>query len=421
MPRPPRTWAPAAPAAVLLLALGGCGSGSHSATHAAAVEPPQTSCAATVAYDVSRVVRRVYHEGVSSERTEVAKRQIAASAALSAATAAANAPAARAVAEALVAQGHMTNLRVVRGGAVLTDVGGPALAPLNGQVLAAPVKPDAPAPPSVGSYVTSVWSDEGFLAESNGISEGRIDIRAHGRSVGGSLALPPGRLPAEGTAVVGGVRYAYASFGGTRFPSGAVRIYVLRSVASAARVCGATREATTRATMARIARLIYAGEAGRRTLPQVRRVQADPALLQAVAARDPLAARKAVEALLNQHIVRMRVLVGGRVLTDVGGPYVLAPVSAPLRLGGRTIGTFVLSIQDDEGYLRLTRRLAGLRALMYAGQTLVKNSLGPEPGAVPASGRYSYRGATYQVYTLHAAAFPSGPLTIRVLIPVPFT
>ncbi len=43
----------------------------------------------------------------------------------------------------------------------------------------------------------------------------------------------------------------------------------------------------------------------------------------------------------------------------------------------------MLSIQDDEGYLRLTRRLAGLDVLMYMGANhtrLVKNSLGPEPG-----------------------------------------
>jgi hypothetical protein len=51
---------------------------------------------------------------------------------------------------------------------------------------------------------------------------------------------------------------------------------------------------------------------------------------------------------------------------------------------------------------------------------LVKNSLGPEPGVVPPRGRYTYRGSTFNVYTLHARAFPSGPLTIRVLVPIPY-
>ncbi len=103
----------------------------------------------------------------------------------------------------------------------------------------------------------------------------------------------------------------------------------------------------------------------------------------------------------------------------------LAPVTAPLRANGHRIGSFVLSIQDDEGYLRLTRRLAGLDVLMYmngkGGQRLVKNSLGPTPAIVPASGPYTYHGQSFRVITVHAKAFPTGPLTIRVLIPIPYS
>jgi hypothetical protein len=153
-------------------------------------------------------------------------------------------------------------------------------------------------------------------------------------------------------------------------------------------------------------------------------VQGYQPLLQAVARRDPAATRVAVEALLNQHIVRLRVTAPGGLLVDDGGPFVLAPVSAPLKLGGKTIGRIVMSIQDDEGYLRLTRRLAGLNVLMYMGANhtrLVKNSLGPNPGTVPASGAYSYRGRNFRVITVNATAFPSGPLLIRVLVPVPYT
>jgi hypothetical protein len=60
---------------------------------------------------------------------------------------------------------------------------------------------------------------------------------------------------------------------------------------------------------------------------------------------------------------------------------------------------------------------------MYMGANnarLVKNSLGPSPGNVPASGSYSYRGRPYRVFTVNAEAFPSGPLTIRVLVPLPY-
>ncbi|HEX4564872.1 MAG TPA: hypothetical protein VH115_10480, partial [Solirubrobacteraceae bacterium] len=163
------------------------------------------------------------------------------------------------------------------------------------------------------------------------------------------------------------------------------------------------------------------GEAGARAQVEVRRVQRSGPLVRAVAARDAAATRSAIEALLNQHIVRMRVSVGGQLLSDVGGPYVLAPVSASLLAGGRTIGRFTLSIQDDEGYLRLTRRLAGVYVLMYMGPTLVKNSLGPSPGTPPEDGRYEYRGHTYRTVTLHAEAFPSGPLRIVVLVPIPYS
>jgi hypothetical protein len=52
--------------------------------------------------------------------------------------------------------------------------------------------------------------------------------------------------------------------------------------------------------------------------------------------------------------------------------------------------------------------------------TLVKNSLGPAPGAVPPGGAYSYRGRRFRVVSVHARAFPSGPLTIRVLVPIPY-
>jgi hypothetical protein len=53
-------------------------------------------------------------------------------------------------------------------------------------------------------------------------------------------------------------------------------------------------------------------------------------------------------------------------------------------------------------------------------EQLVKNSLGPEPGSVPDSGPYEYRGRSFRVFTIHASAFPSGPLRINVLIPIPY-
>ena len=402
---------------MLGIALAGCGSTQTSST-VAATGPPK-SCPETVLEALGHVVKRVYREGVSSERTATAKNLIAASSALREAVEGDNAAAARAAAQALLATGHLTNLRVTRGTHTLADLGAPALAPVHGTLTGA-------GGTSIASYVTSVWSDSGFLAESRGIGEGVVAIRAHEHSVGGSFALPAGKIPAQGTLKLGKVAYQYTSFHAETYPSGSARVYLLKPVSSTAGLCGASSEDTLVNTLSRVAKLIYAGEAGGRTVPQIRRVQSDQPLLRAVAAGDPAATKLAVESLLNEHIVRLRVLAGGKLLSDVGGPYVLAPVSAPLRLGGRTIGSFVLSIQDDEGYLRLTRRLAGLDVLMYMDVSpghpqLVKNSLGPSPGTVPDSGSYTYRGRTFRVFTLHAAAFPSGPLLIHVLIPIPYS
>jgi hypothetical protein len=407
-------------AVAMIAALGGCGSGlksDASASLAADASTPSTpgTCTATVLEVLGHIAKHVYHEGIASERTRSAVRTIKASIPLREAVEQGDARAARAAAEALVAGGHLTNLRVTHGGALLADVGSPgAVTPLRGTLTSAAGAP-------IGIFVTSVWADGGLVAETNGIAESSTVLRANGRTIAGSFALPPRELPARGTLTVKGVDYRYTSFPGEAYPSGSLRVYLFRPVSSTAHLCGSTEQDTAVNTLSRVATLIYAGEAGRRTLPQVRRVQHDQALLAAVARRDPAATRQAIVGLLNQHIVRLRVSTSGGLLSDVGGPFVLAPVRAGLRLGERTIGTFVLSVQDDEGYLRLSHRLAGLNVLMYMGSRLVKNSLGPAPGAVPEHGPLVYRGHTFRAFTFKAKAFPSGPLRITVLIPIPYS
>jgi hypothetical protein len=421
-----RRIAAAALAIGLTGALGGCGSTvavkpaahlSDIADQAAADVP--AGCPETVLATVGTVLAKVYREGVASERTLSAEHLIAGSTALRRAVESGDAPAATAAAHALLASGHMTNLRVTRGSKTLVNLGGAALAPISGTIRSAGGAP-------LASYLTSVWADSGFVSEADGVAQGQVAIRSHDHSVGGSLALASGPLPNEGALTRNHVVYQFTSFPAEAYPSGSVRIYALIPLSATATLCGASSEDTLVNTLARVANLIYEAEAGPRTLAQIQRVQRDPALLSAVARRDPAEAKAAVEALLHQHLVRLRVIAGGHLLADVGGPYVLAPVSAPLRLAGHKIGSIVLSIQDDEGYKRLTGRLAGLDVLMYmnlspAHPTLVKNSLGPNPGQVPASGPYQYRGRSFQVFTVNAKAFPSGPLTIRVLVPIPYS
>jgi hypothetical protein len=265
-----------------------------------------------------------------------------------------------------------------------------------------------------------VWSDESFLIEGRGITGGLLSIRVGDRTAGGSARLPGHAPQPQGTITLPGGVYQYASFPAETYPAGAARIYLLRPMAATTALCGASTAETVVNTVRRVARLIYLAELGPRALAQVERVEGDPALVRAVARREPAAVREAVKSLLNQHIVRLRVLSRRGLLADVGGPFVLAPVQGSLQLRGRRIGRFVLSVQDDEGYRRLVERLVGLRVLMYMEGHLVKNSLGPEPGNVPAKGPYEYRGRAYTVFTLHLGAFPTGPLLVRVLVPTPY-
>ncbi|MCW3033405.1 MAG: hypothetical protein JWM60_1750 [Solirubrobacterales bacterium] len=405
----------------LLATLAGCGSGlsSDSDARAESRHAPSLGCPQTVLATLAGILQRVYDEGVHSERTASAKHMIEHSVALRRAIEAGDQSAALAAAAKLLGTGHMTNLDVRAAGRTLVSVGGAALTPLHGTILGASGKP-------IATYMTSVWADSGFSAEGSGVAEGLVALRAGGRSIGGTIELPEGPLPARGSLSTGGVAYQYTSFTGRDYPSGrAVQIYLLKPLTAVQELCGASDTDTQLATLKRVGQLIYDGEKGARTLVQVRRVQGYGPLLAAVARRDAVATRKAVAALLHQHIVRLRVSAGGRLLADDGGPFVLAPVHAELSLHGRTIGSLVLSIQDDEGYLRLARRLAGLRVLMFmegpgGKPRLVKNSLGPKPGRVPANGAYIYRGHSFLVFTVHGEAFPSGPLTIRVLVPQPY-
>jgi hypothetical protein len=281
---------------------------------------------------------------------------------------------------------------------------------------------------TIGSFVASVWANSGFLDETDGIAEGSAVLRAAGAPVGGpsalrSLPLPSGELSTQGTLSVRGVAYRYTSFPASAYPGGSpLRVYLLRSLRSIAPLCGATQDDTVVNTLSHVATLIYAAEVGRSTLPQIRRVQHNQALLAAVAHGAPEATRLAIDNLLNEHIVRLRVLdASEKLISDVGGPYVLAPVRAPLRLNGRTIGSFVLSIQDDMGYRLLAERLAGLDVVMYRGSQVVMSSFTPPPTHVPTTGSFSYKGDTYRAFTFQAEAFPSGPLRITDLIPIPYT
>lgn len=263
---------------------------------------------------------------------------------------------------------------------------------------------------------------QGFLAELGGVIGGHGALRQGSRSLGDSFPLGSGGLPEQGTLTSAGVTYSYTSFPAEAFPSGAIRVYLLRALSTTADFCRASSEDTIVRVLHHVADLIYAAELGGAAAHQVARVEANGPLIEAVAKRDVGATETAIKALLDQHVVRLRVFdAAGKLLSDIGGPDVLAPVHGTLRSQGHTIGSFVLSIQDDEGYEKLAKRLEGLDVLVYYKGQIVKNSLGPVSySEVPAQGSFSYHGRSFRVFTVRGAAFPSGTVVVRVLVPEPY-
>ena len=151
-----------------------------------------------------------------------------------------------------------------------------------------------------------------------------------------------------------------------------------------------------------------------------RTVARDPRFVHAVATADPAALRAQIVRFFQQprlHVVRIRATTRtGRLINDVGGPYVLAPTSATVRSHGRAVGRVTLSVQDDAGYIKLLHRFTG-------AEVVLRTAAGPVPGstirlrrALPAHSTLTYRGRTYGVKTFNATAFPSGVLAISVLV-----
>ncbi len=188
--------------------------------------------------------------------------------------------------------------------------------------------------------------------------------------------------------------------------------------------CGSAATKVAAATVKRSAERIYALElASREVNADQLQVQGYAPLLSALAARNEAGVQNAVTKLVysGTHIVRLRVTRGPAVLADVGGPYIIAPVSGVLRAHGRTLARYVLSVQDDLGYVKLETRYIGYPLLLRRGaqRIPVEGVIASGSRAVPTTGAVDFRGRRYSAVSFIAKAFPSGPLTVTVLVPSP--
>lgn len=188
--------------------------------------------------------------------------------------------------------------------------------------------------------------------------------------------------------------------------------------------CRAGAQATIAAVDAGAADRIYGNElAGTEVSFDSAQVSGAADLLAAVAADNTVAAQAAVSRLVFHpawHIVRLRALdTAGRILADVGGPYVIAPVSGALRLHGRTVGSYVMSVQDDTGYTKLETRFVGNPIAVYVAERLVAERSAAFPPAPPSGPQLTLDGVHYRVLSENYRAFPSGKLDAVILVAPP--
>jgi hypothetical protein len=194
--------------------------------------------------------------------------------------------------------------------------------------------------------------------------------------------------------------------------------------AAAVTPCGAKAGEVLATTAGAVAQRIYQGEtSGSETLSDKHQIERDGPLRAAVESGDRAAIKAAVTTLVysHTHIVRLRVSRGSELLSDVGGPYILAPVTGTLRSHGRTIGHFVFSVQDDLGYVKLVTRFIGAPMILRtdSGQVPVAGLLSPGPASIPDRGPVEYRHTSFEAFSFNASAYPSGRLRVSLLLPVP--
>jgi hypothetical protein len=194
--------------------------------------------------------------------------------------------------------------------------------------------------------------------------------------------------------------------------------------AAALAACGPATLPTLSSIDSAVATNIYRGElGGAETKIDIGHVTTAPDLLAAVAADNPAATVAAVRHLVYHHfwhIVRLRVLdASGKLLADFGGPYVVAPVSGELRSGGRVIGSFVLSVQDDVGFAKLERRAVGDPIGIYVGGRRVVELGATLPLAQPGGTSLPLAGVPYGLVRVTYNAFPTGTLVAVLAVPAP--
>ncbi|MFI4991131.1 MAG: hypothetical protein ACHQHO_09515 [Solirubrobacterales bacterium] len=424
-----------AASALAACTLAACGSSTHSSSSVSSTQSGGTrtatvaqaarqrgprGCAAAVAATIGRVGTRIYDAASSGTIVGQAVRRVRSSSVLAAAVSSGDKAAAEHAVRGLLA-GQIVRIQVFGRRRLLASAGStPAIAPVHGSI-----------PGTHGTFVLSTQAADSYLHVTRQVTGAEIALLS-GASPGGSsthvlaatlAGLAPQRVPHSGKVDLHGKRYEVFSLAGSTYPSGRLRIALIVPTRSIR--CPQAAAQTSVQTLGQVGERIYQEEAGSPYVhATLRHIEADPSFRRAIVARDTKAIRAAIVGLFGAHIhvVRVRAYAvqpsgAQRLLYDLGGPYVLAPVHGTVRSAGKLVGRFSFAIQDDAGYLRLARLFTGAEVLMRVGSAQVMGTLAPGPASVPDRGAVVYRGKTYEAYSFSGEAFPSGPLRISLLIP----
>jgi hypothetical protein len=194
--------------------------------------------------------------------------------------------------------------------------------------------------------------------------------------------------------------------------------------AGAATACGPASTATIAAVDATVLSDIYRNElAGTEVSFDLAQITGAHDLLAAVTTHNQAATLKAVQRIVYHpawHIVRLRVLdSSGRLLADIGGPYVIAPVPGVLRSGGHIVASFAMSVQDDAGVTKLETHFVGDPIGIYLQGRLVAELGANFPAAPPSGSGLTLGGVSYHAVADTFNAFPTGTLSALILVAPP--
>jgi hypothetical protein len=181
------------------------------------------SCAQVRADVLRSVVRRVYEESIHGPAAAGARAMVASSRVLPAAVAGGELARAQTAARRLLRPAHGVRIAALDAGGRLVASAGitaPTLAPL-----AVPLRRNGAA---VGRALVAIESARGFADLSSYLAGALVFVHgAGGEQLAGRVVTGPASLPASGPMSWDGRLYHVASFAATRFPSGAVTVYVM--------------------------------------------------------------------------------------------------------------------------------------------------------------------------------------------------